>query len=317
MLLRRFSLLLLSLLATTAGAETLRLSGEVAARSSQVFVAPRSDSWQMQIAWMVEEGQRIAAGDPVVQYDTTSLAANLEQLEADVRRVTAESRRSDLVQDLELRQAQHDYEVAVLLLERARLDAGIPRELLSDLRYEEYQLALKEAESAKLDAERALVVKEKDVEAEKRRNRVQIASAENELERVQSMLNGMTQRARRGGTAMYVDHPWNRQKIRSGDMVQRGFSVLEIPSTDDLHVRAWLNEVDVARLEENLPVSIHFDARPQLVLSGTITRIGSQAEPRHYWGESGYINVEIAMEGAEGQGLLPGMSVLVELEAEN
>ena len=61
-----FSVLLL--LAINAAAEPLLLTGEVAARNSQVFVAPQADSWMVQIAWMVEEGERVEPGDAVVQY---------------------------------------------------------------------------------------------------------------------------------------------------------------------------------------------------------------------------------------------------------
>lgn len=312
----RLLISVLILLSVSVAAQPLLLTGEVAARNSQVFVAPQADNWMVQIAWMVEEGARVAVGDPVVQYETASITATLEQLEATLRRVQAEARRNDLAQDLVLREAQHQYQITALNLSKARLDAGIPRELSSELQYEQYQLALAKAISAHAEAEKALAIKEQDVMAEKRRSQVEIASAKNELQRVQVMLDAMTQHAERAGTAMYVEHPWTRQKVREGDSVQRGFSVLEIPSTDDLHIRAWLNEVDVARLQEGQGVSIGFDARPELVVAGTVERIANQAEPKEHWGESGYINVDINFDNSQSFGLLPGMSVLVEVREE-
>ena len=297
----------------SACGENLLLSGEVAARNSQIFVAPEADSWMVQVAWMVEEGTKVSPGDPVVQYDTANIAANLEQLEAELRRVKSESKRNTLVEDLALREAQHTYEVAQLNLQKAKLDAGIPRELLSQLQYEQYQLALTRAQGDAIEAQKALEVKRQDVTAEKKRNQVEIAGAQNELERVQVMLDNMTQHTQQAGTAMYVDHPWTRQKIREGDSVQRGFSVLEIPSTDDLHVKAWLNEVDIARLQQEQKVKITFDAIPSLSVDGRVERIGNQAEPKQHWGDSGYINVSIRFENEPDQPLLPGMSVMVEV----
>ncbi|MDO3384436.1 HlyD family efflux transporter periplasmic adaptor subunit [Gilvimarinus sp. SDUM040013] len=306
--------LLLSLCVVTANAETLMLSGEVAAENSQVFVAPEAESWMVQIAWMIEEGEKVKEGDPVVQYDTASIAASLEQLEASLRKVEAESRRNDLVQDLSLLEAKNTLQVADLMLQKAQLDANIPRELLSQLQYEQYQLALTRAQNAKQEAEKALQVKQQDVAAEKQRNQVEIAGAENELERVQVMLDSMTQHADRAGTAMYVEHPWTRQKVREGDSVQRGFSVLEIPSTDQLQVKAWLNEVDVARLHEGQRVSIAFDARPGVSLGGVVERIGRQAEPKQHWGDSAYLNVDIQFSDPLQVDLLPGMSVRIAVE---
>lgn len=308
--------LLLALLSLPALAEPLLLSGEVAARDSQMFVAPETDEWIVQIAWMVEEGTRVEPGDAVVQYDSASVAANLEQLEEGLRKVKAESRRNDLIQDLELREAQHLYDVAVLNLKKAKLDAGIPSELLSELQYEQYQLALTQAINDEVETRKALAVKKEDVVAEKQRSQVEIAGAKNELRRVQLMLDSMTQYSARSGTAMYVDHPWTRNKIRQGDSVERGFSVLEIPSTDDLHVRAWLNEVDIAQVHEAQQVSIGFDARPTLQVAGVIERIGKQAEPKNHWGDSGYIDVDIRFDNKKSLGLLPGMSVLVEVSPE-
>jgi multidrug resistance efflux pump len=306
----------LLLLAAPLWAEPLLLSGEVSARNSQTLVAPEANEWMVQIAWMVEEGTRVAPGDAVVQYDSASVAASLEQLESALRKVKAESRRNDLVQDLQLREAQHLHEVAQLQLDRAKLDASIPSELLSQLQYQQYRLALTKAINRELETRKALAVKKQDVVDEKKRSQVKIAGAKNELQRIQLMLDSMTQYSARAGTALYVDHPWTRQKIRQGDSVQRGFSVLEIPATNNLHVRAWLNEVDIARIQEGQRVSIRFDARPELSATGVIERIGKQAEPKNHWGDSGYINVDIGFDAPQPAGLLPGMSVLVELSAE-
>lgn len=306
----------LLLWAAPVWAEPLLLSGEVSARNSQTLVAPEANEWMVQIAWMVEEGTRVAPGEAVVQYDSASVAASLEQLESALRKVKAESRRNDLVQDLQRREAQHLHEVAVLQLDRAELDASIPSELLSQLQYQQYRLALTKAINHELETRKALAVKKQDVVDEKKRSQVEIAGAKNELQRIQLMLDSMTQYSARAGTALYVDHPWSRQKIRQGDSVQRGFSVLEIPATNNLHVRAWLNEVDIARVQQGQRVSIRFDARPELSASGIVERIGKQAEPKNHWGDSGYINVGIDFDAQQPMGLLPGMSVLVELSTE-
>lgn len=290
------------------------LSGEVATRNSEVFVAPRGDNWLMQIEWMIEEGERVKPGDAVVQYNTASITSQVEQLEAQLRKVKAESKQKDLTQDLELKQAQHNLRIAKLNLQRAKLDAEIPQRLLSQLNFEKYQLEYTRAKNAVVETEKQLKVKEQDVVAEKKRSQVSIAGAENELLRIQLMLDLMTQRASREGTALYVDHPWTREKIRTGDSVQRGFTVLEIPATDDLHIKAWLNEIDIAKVEEGAAVSVSVDSRPQLQFSGVIKRIGRQAEPKQYWGKANYLDVEIEISEDGRDALLPGMSVLVAVE---
>ncbi len=308
------NLIALLLVSVSAGSHAqLLLSGTVEAKSSQVFVTPKADHWQMQIEWMVEEGEKVNKGDTVVVYDTSSLAANIEQLESTLRRVTAEAKRNVLVQDLALKETEHRYDVALFELDKARLDASIPENVISQFQYANHQLALKRALREKAEAAKALEVKKKDVRNEKKRSELEVASAKNELKRVQLMLDSMTQKADRDGTAMYVMHPWTRAKIRAGDMVQRGFSVLEIPSTEDLHVKAWLNEVDVARIGMDDSIRLSFDAKPELTLPGRIVRVGNQAEKKEYWGSASYIDVDIEFDQSQDHGLIPGMSVLVEV----
>ena len=311
-MLKKLSALLL--FSITAGSHAqLLLSGTVEAKNSQVFVTPKADSWQMQIEWMVDEGEKIKKGDTVVVYDTSSLAANVEQLESTLRRVTAEAKRNVLVQDLVLKEAENRYETALLTLKKAELDAGIPEHVISQFQYANNQLALKRALQEQAESTKALEISRKNALNEKKRSELEVASAKNELKRVQLMLDNMTQTADRDGTAMYVLHPWTRAKIRVGDMVQRGFSVLEIPSTEDLHVKAWLNEVDVAKISMDDSARLTFDAKPELNIAGRIVRIGNQAEKKEYWGDASYIDVDIEFDQSHDHGLIPGMSVLVQI----
>ncbi len=296
-----------------AMAAPLLLSGEVSARHSEVFVAPEGDNWIMQIEWMVEEGERVNVGDPVVQYDTASITSKLEQREATLRKVKAQSKQKKLALDLALREAQHGYDVATLGLEIARLNASIPQPLLSLLDYEQYQLAFTRQLNAQKKAANALVITEKNGVAERRRSEVEVAGAKNELQRAQRILDLLTQRATSSGTAMYMLHAWTQKKIRTGDSVRRGFSVLQIPATDNLHIKAWLNEIDVTRVREGQAVQIQIDARPDTLNLGKVAHMGTRAEPRQYWGEANYIEVDIELDNASTEGLLPGMSVMVEV----
>ncbi len=302
------------LFTVTVWSEPLLLSGEVAARHSEVFLAPQGEDWLMQIAWMVDEGKRVQPGELVVQYDSANILSQLEQLEAKLRKAQAEGRQTDLTQGLELEEARHALMVAELNLDKAELDANIPQTVLSKLEYEQNQLAYTRAIHAVNEAKQALKIKEKDVAAEKRRSQMEIAGAENELQRMQLMLERTTQKATQAGTAMYVEHPWTREKIRTGESVPRGARVLELPDIDDLRIKAWLNEVDIARITRGQQGSITFDALPGVRARGRIVHIGSQAQAKHYWGDANYIDVEIDIEGDVPVGLLPGMSVLVEVQ---
>jgi len=68
------------LLSVSVGAQPLLLTGEVAARNSQVFVAPQADNWMVQIAWMVEEGARVAVGEEAGVVESVKAASDIYTL---------------------------------------------------------------------------------------------------------------------------------------------------------------------------------------------------------------------------------------------
>ena len=296
-------------------APSMLISGSIEAKISQIFSVPVANSWQVQIKWMAEEGIKVKAGDEVVIYDTASLSSEVEQKEAELRKAQSEAKRSRLQLELELEQAKFRDEKAKLDLEKAELEASVPEQLLSKLEFAQNQLKLKKAEQEAKEAALALTVKQEALDTDMQRHTLTLQGVSNQLQRAKNLFANMTQVAKSDGTVQYVDHPWNGTKIRSGDTVQRGFTVLKIPSTDNLMVQGWLNEVDVARVQPGDKVDILVDAIPDLKLKGVIEKISNQAEPRERWGESAYFSLGIRIDGETDARLIPGMSVVAQLRS--
>ncbi len=311
---KRFIVLALASFSTLCNAQALLVSGEIAAKNKQVFSVPKANSWQVKIDWMIEEGSKVAAGDTVVIYDTSSLQSEVEQLEAEVRQSVAERDKSDLSNQLGLREAIFAYEKAQLELSRAELDAGLPESNLSKLDFEKFQLTKNKALQNLGEMQDKLSAKRLEVANESKRQQINVLQAKADLGRKQSMIDGMVQKAREGGTALYVAHPWNGNKIRAGDTVQRNFSVLEIPNTQNLQVVAWLNEVDIAKVSVDQQVMLSVDALPNVEINGVVVKIGKQAEVKQHWGKAAYFALEIELKMAEELPILPGMSVLASIE---
>lgn len=294
-------------------AQSLLVSGEIAAKNKQVFSVPKADSWQVKIDWMVEEGSKVAAGDPVVMYNTASLLTDVEQLEAQVRQAKAERDKSRLSNQLSLREAIFAYEKAQLELARATLDADLPASNLSKLDYARYQLAKNKSQQSLEETHDKLKAKRLEVANEAKRQEINVLQAQSDLSRKQSMIDSMIQKATKSGTALYVAHPWSGNKIRAGDTVQRNFTVLEIPNTDNLQVVAWLNEVDIAKVKLNQAVSLTVDALPDVAINGHVITISNQAETKQHWGKAAYFVLEIALDDVKDVAILPGMSVLASI----
>ena len=57
---------------------TIILTGSLAALRAEEFKVPITETWRVQLKWMVKEGETVKPGDPVVRFDTASLAASIE-----------------------------------------------------------------------------------------------------------------------------------------------------------------------------------------------------------------------------------------------
>jgi len=308
-------LLALASYAATSSSETLLVSGEIAAKNKQVFSVPKADSWQVKIDWMIEEGSQVKTGDTVVIYDSSSLLTDVEQLEAQVRQAIAQRDKSQLSNELALREAIFSFEQAQLNLEKARLDAQLPEQNLSKLDYSKYQLAKNKASQQLGEMKNKLSAKRLEVSNEGKRQEINVLQSKADMARKQSMIDGMMQKAQAGGTALYVTHPWNGSKINAGDTVQRNFTVLEIPNTENLQVVAWLNEVDIAKISLNQSVELTVDALPLVNVKGRVVKISKQAEVKKDWGSAAYFSLEIELDNSQNLGILPGMSVLASIES--
>jgi len=53
--------------------QTVILTGSLKAQQAEELIVPYSNTWQLQVKWMVKEGDYVKTGDPVVRFDTANL----------------------------------------------------------------------------------------------------------------------------------------------------------------------------------------------------------------------------------------------------
>ncbi len=290
----------------------LFVTGFVEAKNKQSFSTPDSDSWQLQIKWLAAEGELVAAGDTVVVFESASVESEVEAEEAKLRKAEAESKKRLQELRLELIESKSSLEIARLELEKASLEASIPEAHLTKIVYEQNLLEQKKRTVDLQDAEKEFEQKQAELVNQEKTIKIEYLAALSELERKRKLLSGLSQKAERAGTVIYVRHPWNGRKIKAGDTVQKGFSVLEIPDVEKLYVKAWLNEVDIAKLKPGA-VEFFVDALDNKKYQAKVRSISEQGESRPAWGDAYYHAVEVDVMASEldVNMLLPGMSVLL------
>lgn len=232
----------------------------------------------------VEEGDRVAAGDVVIQIDPDQFQAQLEQQEATVRiQEIAIERQRLLIENLE-RQVQRKRD----MYERELLDA------------DSYEAAENELSLAKVDL---------------RTRRESLSQARAQLAQARDNLAKTTIRSPIDGIIIKLD-------VKPGEAVITGttnipgstLAVIADPSVMLTEVR--VDEADIAKVSLGQAASIYAAAHPDMPLPGVVESIATSAEQQT--GQQALsFEVKIRLTDADRTAVRPGMSCRAEIYTES
>ncbi|MBD9378763.1 HlyD family efflux transporter periplasmic adaptor subunit [Pseudoxanthomonas sp. PXM04] len=301
----------LCLAALAVSAHAVVLTGEVRAIDAQQILTPQSNSSPVVIRYYVPEGERVKKGDVVLRIDPGQSASRIPDLEAEIEQTLAKNAKD--VAELQVKAVQAETELvdAEAELATAKLDARIPRELISALDYDRYQGDLdrttREAalKRKQLDAARAAVQRATSD------GQLQVRKLELERDYHTAMVRTSEIKADRDGVVVHgFNNNWIGGRIDEGSSTMPGSKAGEVVSSGRMNVRAWALEPDRRDLKVGQPVELSFDALPGKRVPGRIEFISGAPEPRPEWGEGRYFTVDVTLDSGS-LALMPGMSVRV------
>lgn len=301
----------LCLAALAVSAHAVVLTGEVRAIDAQQILTPQSNSSPVVIRYYVPEGERVKKGDVVLRIDPGQSASRIPDLEAEIEQTLAKNAKD--VAELQVKAVQAETELvdAEAELATAKLDARIPRELISALDYDRYQGNLdrttREAalKRKQLDAARAAVQRATSD------GQLQVRKLELERDYHTAMVRTSEIKADRDGVVVHgFNNNWIGGRIDEGSSTMPGSKAGEVVSSGRMNVRAWALEPDRRDLKVGQPVELSFDALPGKRVPGRIEFISGAPERRPEWGEGRYFTVDVTLDSGS-LALMPGMSVRV------
>jgi multidrug efflux pump subunit AcrA (membrane-fusion protein) len=262
---------------------------------------------------MVKEGESVKPGDPVVRFDTASLASSIETAQDSLKakreeknQKEAECENQKFELDVDVKKAENDNR-------QKSLDASIPQGLESRYEYDRKQLEKKISDNALAAARRNRSVKLAEMESQIKALIIEVAELEAKLKTLKDSLNGLTLIARTEGAVIYAVDEWSGRKIQVGDTVFATYPVATIPDLKSLLVQAWISETHIQRIKSGQNVDLTLDAYPDKQYKGVIREISKSADLVRRWGKSSYFRVDIEMEKLEPDIMKPGMSVRCEV----
>ena len=291
-------------------------TGELrAARAVQIVAPPIGGN--LQIVSVAQPGQRLTAGERVVEFDPAEQEFQLEQSRFDLAQAEQDIVKSNADAAV---QAAED-ELALLqqrfAVRRAELDASA-NELLSAVDAEKNLMLLEEAR-------RQLAQLEKDVQSHREASRattngliekrnkaqlsVQVAQRNIDNLSIKAPFDGfvvLRENLNAFGGPIFGGMPI--PEFRAGDSVFSGAAIADLVDTSRLEVSARVPEGDRANVDAGQPTDVSVDALPGLTLRGAVRAIGSVAARSPFGNDVvRQFDVLFAVNGIT-EGVRPGMT---------
>lgn len=287
------------------------LTGEVRSVGAQQIITPQSNTAPVVIRYFAPEGAAVKAGDVVLRIDPGQAATMVPDLEAKIEQANARAAKE--VAELEVKALDAELELvdAESELVAARLDAGIPKSLVSGLDYDRYQGELERTRRESELKRKMLATARAAIQRRQQDGELEAQKLVTQRNYYAALMRTSEIRAERDGIVVHgFNTGWLSGRIDEGSSSMPGSKAGEVVSGGEMSVRAWALEPDRRGLVEGQRVDLSFDALPGRKVVGRISHIAGAPDRKSEWGEGRYFTIDIDLDTRQLT-LLPGMSVRV------
>jgi HlyD family secretion protein len=293
------------------------LSGELEAARGELLAVPPLPSWQTAIKWIAEDGAAVKANDPVVELDNTALTTDLDTKRQAAMQATQELQQKESEWKADLEQKELEVEKKKSDLNKALLEAKLPKELLSGRAFEEKQTALRRSTTEHEKAVDTLRARRTAVASERENLLLNIQKTQREIATAEQAIAALVLRAPRDGIVVIKDHPWEGRKLQNGDQVWVGFPIALLPDLGTIRVNAALADVDDGKIATGMPVTVTLDGYPDMKFTGRIGAISAVAQESRRQSLRRHFEVLVALDRLDPSRMRPGLSARVVVRRES
>jgi HlyD family secretion protein len=203
---------------------------------------------------VADQGDRVKAGALLFQLEDNDLRQQVGIAESEVAAATA------TLDKLRAAQRRAEAILAQARTNHARIDVLSSARAASQQDLDKAVEALSIAQAELFTAGAAIIEGERRLDA-----------AERSLEYQRARLHETTIEAPFDGLVV-------RRDREPGDVVTTGSSVLQVVSTDQMWITAWVDETELARLTEGQPARVVFRSEPGVDYEGVVARVGREVD---------------------------------------
>ncbi len=284
------------------------LTGELRAARGEELAVPRLPQWQTTIKWIAPDGAEMKQGDRVVELDNSTFSTNLDAKRQAVAQAQQELQQKDAEWTADTLDKQLDVERKRSEYDKTKLDAAMPKEIISARDFNDRQVKFKRAEVELAKAIDVLKSQRRSVKSDRDNLLLNLQKAQRELTIADRAINELILRAPHDGIVVIRDHPWEGRRLQEGDGVFIGLTLAQFPEMSSLRVEADLADVDDGRIGEGMPATVVLDAYPGMSFPGRVTSISAVAQESSRTSLRRAFKVMIALDRLDPSRMRPGLS---------
>jgi len=302
--------------------DNIPIRGNIKALHSIQLTAP-SIAGDLQIVKLAPMGTMVKKGDVVVQFDTTTLKATLDQrlselksAEADIEHSKAEAHLTREQQATDLLQGRYD-------VDRAKLDSS-KQEILSEIDGAETKLKLADAEQKYKELQEKDVSTKNSTDADIDAKKYKREKSLFDVRLAERQLASLTLRAPADGMVTIMPNQRARNwtqggttpDFKEGDRAWSGAVIAQLPDLATVRVSARVDESDRGRIKSNQTATIRIDAIADKEFPAQVAEISPLAK-LDYSSWPFTKNFDIALEIKENDARIrPGLSASARIAVE-
>lgn len=252
-------------------------TGELKAKKSIKIRGPQgmraAGIWQTTIKDLVPEGTNVKKGQFVASLDKTELATRITEIQTEMEKLATQ-----------LEQTKIDTAIAMKDVrdEIANLKFGMAQEELEiEKNKYEPQMVIEQSELKLKNSQRSLAQLENKIDLIKIQSNAQVREIEanikqqqNKLNQLMGLSNEFTINAPEDGMVIYISE-WNGKKGPGSQVSGWDPVVAELPDLTAMNSIAYVNEVDISKVQKGQKVGIVVDAFPEKSFTGRITSVAN------------------------------------------
>jgi HlyD family secretion protein len=221
----------------------------------------------LQIVKLAKNGTMVKPGDPLVEFDGTTLQrtiqekqSELKQADAEIEQAQAQTRITDEQNATAAMKAAYD-------IQRAKLDVG-KGDTVSRIENEQAKLAVGDAQQRLRELQEKVSSDRTSAEADVSSKRHKREKALFDLRRAEQGLRNLQLKAPAAGMVNILPNFRSggmfggQQEFQQGDRAWPGAAILELPDLSSVHLEARLDESDRGRLKPQQEATVRIEAVP-------------------------------------------------------